>query len=203
MSGNAEQMRVIPERKLDSVRSLKAFEYANDPAYWKKADPEKEPAKNDWMNALRKSGAVKIIFYLIIAGFLLLIIYRILKEQNLLIFTRKSLNRKIANRSVDLAEKPDLVRLLSEAERAGNYRESVRIEFLQTLYLLGEKGLVEYHPEWPNSRYLHSLQQSSLYPGFKRLTGIYEFVYYGGFETDAGKYMLIKKEFTKFRKELP
>lgn len=185
-------------KQIDSLKALKDFRYANDPAYWpKKVKVEKEE-KLDWLDSFLNSGWPKLIFYVLLLSLLIFILYRILTERNLLLFTKKSTSRKKRVPDVEATDEPDLDQLLVKAEAQQDYSESVRLQYLKTLHLLKSKGLLDYHPEWTNATYLQQLRKYPHFEQFRQLSRVYEFVCFGGFTTDPDKYRLIKQEFLKF-----
>lgn len=189
----------MPVQQIDSLKALKEFSYANDPAYWPKKVEVKNEQQLDWLESFLKSGWLKLFFYVLLIIFLVFILYRILSERNLLLFTKKSIARK---KTVVISagdQEPDLDQLLNAAESMKDYHESVRLQYLKTLLLLKTKGLLEYHPEWTNARYLQQFRKHQNFEQFRQLSRIYEYVCYGGFPTDAAKYQLIKQEFSKFQ----
>jgi hypothetical protein len=189
----------IPKTQVDSIQLLKEFRYANDPAYWIRPRPEPIDERVGWLEYLLQSGWVKGIFYLLLVLLLSFVLYRIFKEKNLLLFARKASSRKRVTTAAGSQAAPDIDQLLSQAEGAGDFQESVRLQFLKTLFLLRNKGLVEYHPEWTNAHYLQQLRTHRQADQFRQLSRIYEYVCYGGFATTSEKYQLIKQEFSRFR----
>ena len=195
----AQDQLEMPVQQIDSLKALKEFSYANDPAYWPKKVEDKSEQQLDWLESFLKSGWLKLFFYVLLIIFLVFILYRILSERNLLLFTKKSIARK---KTVVISagdQEPDLDQLLNAAESMKDYHESVRLQYLKTLLLLKTKGLLEYHPEWTNARYLQQFRKHQNFEQFRQLSRIYEYVCYGGFPTDAAKYQLIKQEFSKFQ----
>jgi hypothetical protein len=195
----AQDKLEMPVQQIDSLKALKEFSYANDPAYWPKKVEDNSEQQLDWLESFLKSGWLKLFFYVLLIIFLGFILYRILSERNLLLFTKKSKARK---KTVVISagdQEPDLDQLLNAAESMKDYHESVRLQYLKTLLLLKTKGLLEYHPEWTNARYLQQFRKHQKFEQFRQLSRIYEYVCYGGFPADAAKYQVIKQEFSNFQ----
>jgi hypothetical protein len=195
----AQDKLTIPTTQVDSIQLLKEFRYANDPAYWTRPRPEPTDQNTGWLEYLLQSGWFKWIFYGLLVLLMSLVLYRLFKEKNLLLFTRKARSRKRVTTATGSQAAPDIDQLLSQAEETGNFQESVRLQFLKTLFLLRNKGLVEYHPEWTNAHYLQQMRTHRQADQFMQLSRIYEYVCYGGFSTTSEKYQLIKQEFSRFR----
>ncbi|MBL7769848.1 MAG: DUF4129 domain-containing protein [Flavipsychrobacter sp.] len=194
----AQDKLEMPVQQIDSLKALKDFRYANDPAYWPKKPNEEKEVKLDWLDDFLNSGWPKIIIYVLLIFLLGFILYRILTERNMLLFTKKSTSRKKRDPGPAAMDEPDLDQLLMKAEAQQNYSESVRLQYLKTLHLLKSKGLLDYHPEWTNATYLQQLRNYPHFEQFRQLSRVYEFVCYGGFTADPDKYRLIKQEFLKF-----
>lgn len=199
----AQNAPVFKTAELDSIKNLKVFAYANDPSYWKNPEKEtKEVSEEGWLDQFLQSPFFRYLLYVIVAVLLIYALYRLLSEQNMLLFSKKSIRKKRKeNQELD-NHAPGLDELLKKAEKDQDFREAVRLQYLSVLFLLRDKSLVEYHPEWTNSAYLKMLRKHPSFTAFRNLTRIYDFVYYGGFETDAGKYRQIQQEFSIFRKSI-
>ncbi|WP_290709036.1 DUF4129 domain-containing protein [Flavihumibacter sp. CACIAM 22H1] len=189
--------------KLDSIKNLEVFAYANDPAYWKKnVENNQQPEQENWFDALIESWGFKLVVYIVVAALLIFAAFRLLNEQNMLLFSRKTVKRRKLTNAEEQQHEPGIEELLKKAEYEQDFREAVRLQYLSVLFLLRDKSLVEYHPEWTNATYLRLLRTHPCFPAFRNLTRIYDFVYYGGFETDEVKYRQIQQEFSLFRKKL-
>ncbi|WP_290792055.1 DUF4129 domain-containing protein [Flavihumibacter sp. UBA7668] len=200
---NAQDAPVIKAAELDSIKNLKEFAYANDPAYWSSPEKEADDVKEEgWLEQFMGSSFFRFLLYAIVAILLIYALYRLLSEQNMLLFSKKSIRKKRQGIQEEDKHEPGLEELLKKAEKEHDFREAVRLQYLSLLFLLRDKSLVEYHPEWTNSAYLRMLRKHPSFAAFRNLTRIYDFVYYGGFETDAAKYQQIQQEFSIFRKSV-
>lgn len=186
---------------VDSVKRQKDFEYANDPAYWVKPSEPVSGKSNSFLDWLA-AGGIRMIFYLMVTVVVVLLMYRLLSMKNLLPFQSRSKSVRRTRMAVSEETEPDMDHLLSTAEQNGDFREAVRLQYLSLLYYLRDRNLIEYRPEWTNTNYLSMFRKHAQYPAFHQLTRIYEYVWYGGFDTDQEKYELIRGEFAKFRNNL-
>lgn len=203
LRANAQDGIQISPQLVDSVQQLKAFEYANDPAYWTVEEAaEEEEDTNSWLDAFLNFGIPKMLMYLFVIGLIIFIIVRLLADQNMSVFVRKPKRHKKHKHLEEVAHEPGIEELLLRAEATQDFREAVRLQYISLLYLMRDKQLVEYNPQWTNNTYLRLFKGHPGIGTFKQLTRIYEFVYYGGFDTDRSKYQQISEEFSKFRKIL-
>lgn len=88
--------------------------------------------------------------------------------------------------------------LISEALKLGNHRRAVRLHYLKLLRTMTERGLIEWRREKTNSEYLYELSNRTMRPQFAKLTRVFDYVWYGGFEIDRGQYDRIRSDFDGF-----
>ena len=91
----------------------------------------------------------------------------------------------------------DIKKLIEKAVAKENYRLAVRYHFLYVLQQLSRQELVIYDSAKTDEEYLQEIKDPGLKTQFKRVNRIYDFVWYGSFETTAESYPKIKKEFEK------
>ncbi len=158
---------------------------------FKDIDPNK--AANYTNNILR-------FFGIAIVGFLLyfLIRYLMSKDGNFLFGKR---NRKININSHDIEENiheinfPERILLL---EKQQDYRSAIRYHFLYSLKKLTDKNFINWNVEKTNRDYLRELKNKNLQEDFRRIIYIYDYVWYGEFDTQEKDYQHFKTYFNKF-----
>ncbi len=158
---------------------------------FKNIDPNK--ASNYTVNLLRFLGIV-------IIGILLFILIKYLtsKEGNFL-FGKK--NRKINIKTNDIEENiheinfPESIR---KFENEKNYRSAIRYHFLYALKKMTDRSLIQWNPEKTNRDYLKELKNENLRENFRRITDIYDYIWYGELETNESDYQYYKSYFEKF-----
>jgi hypothetical protein len=91
----------------------------------------------------------------------------------------------------------DIRKLIEKAVSKENYRQAVRYHFLYILQQLSRNDLVTYDSGKTDEDYLNEIKDPALKSRFKRVNRIYDFVWYGHFETTAEDYQKIKNEFQK------
>jgi len=77
---------------------------------------------------------------------------------------------------------------LKVALEQGNYRQAVRLLYLQTLYHLQEEGKIDWQPSKTPTQYMRQVDQ----PSFSRLTRLFILVRYGNFEATEEVYRQMK-----------
>ena len=89
----------------------------------------------------------------------------------------------------------DFPTLLNEALERKDYRSAVRIHYLQLLQSLSSSGRIDWRPEKTNGEYLAELRSSTLYDPMRRLTLLFDYVWYGEFPIDGGEYERVRVDF--------
>lgn len=87
---------------------------------------------------------------------------------------------------------------LDDALRLGNYRLAVRLLYRQTLKHLADAGQIEYQPDKTNRQYVYELKNARLRNDFEHLTRQFEYVWYGNFPIDAGRFDALRGQFQAF-----
>ncbi|MEZ4687136.1 MAG: DUF4129 domain-containing protein [Bacteroidia bacterium] len=96
----------------------------------------------------------------------------------------------------------DFDQLLAHAKGQQDYRRGVRLLYLETLNMLGEKNLIQFARHKTNYEYLLSLQGHRLYDDFERLTLQFDYVWYGNFDIDEAGFDRMTNTFRHFQSNL-
>jgi hypothetical protein len=92
----------------------------------------------------------------------------------------------------------DMDRLIRQALQNKNYRLAIRYQYLNCLYKLAEKGLVQFAVDKTNYQYVSELTNAQLRNEFAKLTLHYEYAWYGEFDIDEPLYQKIEPGLTAF-----
>lgn len=139
-------------------------------------------------------------FGIIIIGFLLFIVIRYLMSKDGNFFFGRR-NRKINITSQDIEENiheinfPERILTL---EKQQDYRSAIRYHFLYSLKKLTDKNLINWNVEKTNRDYLRELKNKNLQEDFRRVIYIYDYIWYGEFDTKEEDYQHYKSYFNKF-----
>ena len=79
---------------------------------------------------------------------------------------------------------------IREALAAGDYRQAVRMVYLQTLSYLQDKGTIDWQPSKTPSQYMRQVNQ----PAFSQLTRLFVLVRYGNFEASEDIFQQMKSQ---------
>ena len=158
---------------------------------FKDIDPNK--AANYTTNILR-------FFGIAIIGLLLYILIRYLLSKDGNLFFGKR-NRKIAITTQNIEENIHEINFperILQLEKQEDYRSAIRYHFLYSLKKMTDKNIINWNPEKTNRDYLKELKNNSLKEDFRRIIYIYDYIWYGEFETSEKDYQHSKSYFSKF-----
>ncbi|MDX2173993.1 MAG: hypothetical protein SFY56_12795 [Bacteroidota bacterium] len=91
---------------------------------------------------------------------------------------------------------------INEALKLNDYRLAVRWHYLKILFLMDKKLLITFAPFKTNVDYGYELKNETVKANFKKLSRIYEYVWYGQFVIDHKNYLDNADEFKKFEEDL-
>lgn len=87
--------------------------------------------------------------------------------------------------------------LISDALKDNNYRLATRYLYLKSLKLLTNKNSIEWHYDKTNSDYTNEIKDENTKSIFKRISYIYDYVWYGEFPIDEVSYQKNLADFEK------
>jgi hypothetical protein len=195
-------IRLVPERVMDSLKALDDFWYFNLERK-KKQEPAAadEPKKENMFQA----GWFRSLLWIIILGSFIGVVIWYLAASNILIFRRKA--KTIAGEETAGEVTDDIFALsydkeIAAAQAAGNHRLAVRLWYLYMLKELAERKLIDYRFGRTNQHYVSQLSRGPYYRDFFRLTRNFEYTWYGQFDLSAAAYNMMQSDFINFKNSL-
>lgn len=197
--GERTAVRAVPDTVPERMKKEKEFLYANDPSYWKEEKTPEDPAAFKMIEAFARSPLLKGIMYLLIACAAIFVIYQVMVVNNFFIFSKYKRNKNATTSAdeEDLATS-DLDEKISQAIQSLDFRGATRYLFLKTLKLLSERNHINLHAKATNREYIRQMHQHYQVKDFEKLTGIYEYVWYGGFNPSQYQFESIHQHFNQF-----
>ena len=195
-------VRYPDAEKLRDLQTDRAYQYGTD------APPPDNPVARFLAYLWQKiaeflsSDAYQNVWqYVFLAAIAALVLYLLLKAEML-----GSLFAKQAQQSDGLdyetitenIHEIDFDAAISSAVEQQNYRLAVRLLYLQTLKRLTDAELIQYKPDKTNRQYVYELVNSPQQSDFEQLTRQFEFVWYGDFPVDAGRFDTLQGQFRRF-----
>lgn len=146
----------------------------------------------------------KTLEYIVYGLLGLIVLYLLIKFllQNSVSSVFKTDDKTIAGFSYveENIEQIDFDKLISNALKETNYRLATRYLYLKSLKSLANKKTIEWHFDKTNSDYLNEIKDSKLKGLFKRVSYIYDYVWYGEFPIDEASFNKNKDDFNQLIK---
>ncbi len=146
---------------------------------------------------------LQYLIYLLMGGLVIYLIIRLLiNEKFNSIFTKKATSIM----DIDLAEQHietlDLDNLLQQAIKNQNYRLAIRYQYLIVLKKLSQANSIEWHFDKTNADYQNELNKPNLQSGFKEVSYLYDYIWYGEQEISQFSYEKALKSFISLNKNI-
>ena len=84
----------------------------------------------------------------------------------------------------------------------GNFRLAVRLQYLQVLKKLSDKGYIDWRINKTNTDYVDEIKSKSFSGMFTRLTFDFEYVWYGEKQVNQEEFFEIRQQFQQFNKQV-
>jgi hypothetical protein len=195
--------RSVPDSTVERMKREKAFAYANDPAYWIKQKKVYRKGFWDYVFDFFTSSEVRFIFYTLLVGLAIFVLYRIIVVNELLVFKGSKNSRGLSEEAGTAeADRNTVDAKIQEAIDQKNFQMAVRYLFLKTLYILNDKDWIQFHPEATNNQYLNQMSGHKQNKDFRFLTRVYEYIWYGKFQITEEQFSLVHNSFKTFHAAL-
>lgn len=143
----------------------------------------------------------KILCGLVVLVVLYFIIRMVMRHKGKWFFTKKNESISIdLHNTEQLIQSADFEQLISEMEKQGDTRQSIRLYYLWLLRDLKENELIVWMPEKTNADYLFQLKDERLRKKFSYLSYLYNYIWYGEFFIRDEEYSSAKKAFLNYLK---
>jgi len=146
---------------------------------------------------------IELLFYGILIVIALYIIIRLLvgtKASSF--FSKKSSQLAPLNIQEEHIESVDLDKFIRDALARNNYRLAVRYMFLKILRELSFRNLISWHFDKTNRDYYKEIEDPQLKVNFKKVSYLYDHVWYGEFDLDAVGFTNAQLDFDRFTKNM-
>lgn len=87
--------------------------------------------------------------------------------------------------------------LIADALNDNNYRLATRYLYLKSLKILTNKNIIEWHYDKTNNDYINEIKDENTKYVFKRISYIYDYVWYGEFPIDEAVFTKNRPDFEK------
>jgi len=143
----------------------------------------------------------KILCGLVVLVVLYFLIRLLMIHKGKWFFSKKNESIPIdINNTEQLIQSADFENLISETERLGDTRLSIRLYYLWLLKDLKDNDHIVWLPEKTNADYLSELKNDQLKKTFSTLSYLFNYIWYGGFEIGDDDYIIARKAFLNYLK---
>lgn len=220
--GQADSLRVepLPETPVPLTFESKIDELRSDPALVYQEHPETDNAwtrfrqylDEQWNRLLDQlfgneeaSGfllwLLESIPYLILLGVLGLLVFVFTKLDPASVFlSRSRLEKNEFSQEENIIRYQDIPSLVKDAVGRQEYRLAIRYHFLYILQQLSRKNVIMYDKTKTDADYAEEIKEDGLKAAFKELSEIYDFIWYGYFETGEKSYKKFAEQFREMQK---
>lgn len=146
---------------------------------------------------------IELLFYGILIVIALYIIVRLLVGNKASsFFSRKSSQLAPLNIQEEHIESVDLDQFVRDALAQKNYRLAIRYMYLKVLKDLSFNNVISWHFDKTNQDYYKEIENLQLKDSFKKVSYVYDYVWYGEFDLDAADFANAQLDFERFTKNL-
>jgi hypothetical protein len=144
-----------------------------------------------------------ILIYILIALAVIAILFGIYKsEVKTLFFSNKNINGLNASETMEDIHSIDYEKLIEDAISNNNYRYAIRLNYLRTLKILSDNGIINWKSDKTNREFIREINQTILKSKFENITTDFEAIWYGGFEINYSAYINLKDNYSDFNSSL-
>ncbi len=155
------------------------------------------PAQGFW------ADIINIIPYLLGIGLLVLMIWLFNKMDGGQLLFEKSIPPQVALAGdEELLQREDIQELINNALANKNHRLAVRFYYLLALQKLSTKQLINWQVQKTNHDYIFELSNQNLRQQFRRVTNLYDYIWYGNFEVDEAAFAKAETAFKTLNSQL-
>lgn len=146
---------------------------------------------------------VEILPYLLIVGLLVFLVWLFMKiDSGSLLMEKIKAPETLLSDDEELIQRQDLDQLIDQAIDAGNYRLAVRFYYLRVLQKMSAQDIIDWQVQKTNHEYLFEIEDLNLRNQFRKITDIYDYIWYGNFEVDETAFAKAKSSFTQINNQL-
>jgi len=143
------------------------------------------------------------LIYILMGGVIIYLFVRFFSgEKFSAVFTKKATSILDINLSEDHIENVDLDALIKSALDEKDYRLAVRYQYLRILKILSQKGIIDWHYDKTNSDYQREIETANVKSGFKDVSYLYDYIWYGEQAIDEHNYETVEARFSTLQNSI-
>lgn len=196
------QPRSFSESKLQELREDKDFNYAEPPTVGESLLDRLMRWLGDFIERMfyNVTGTDwgNVLLYVLAVIVLVVIVLAVLKVDAFRIITKGDSNvtKGVFHENIHVM---DFEKLIHEALAKRDFRNAVRLVFLQSLKLLSDRQHIDWQPGKTNHDYLDEVQTLEVKQGLGQLSYYFDYAWYGGFPISEIQFNRVKTIFETWR----
>ncbi len=203
------------QEKIRNYKSEKAFDYSEKPVeenWWTQF-------KNwiwglwlkfwHWLVGDFEAGGfisflVHVLPYLFIFGILAFVIWLLYKlNPGATFFKSKEKPGVFFSEEEEIIKSKNIKKLIEKALANKDYRLAVRYYYLFILKKLTDAELINYEFDKTNSEYFAEIASEKINSGFRKVTTLYDYIWYGSFAVTEEDFLKAQKTFVSLENQIP
>ncbi|MEM7085790.1 MAG: DUF4129 domain-containing protein [Bacteroidota bacterium] len=147
---------------------------------------------------------VGVLPYLIIAALIAFIIWLFYKlNPGARLLKGKEAPGIFFTEEEEIVRTKDIKKLIAKALEQQDYRLAVRYYYLLILKKLSEAEIIEYMFDKTNNDYIAEIAPEKINRQFQKVTGLYDYIWYGNFEVTATDFSVAQETFDHLEHQIP
>ncbi|WP_266205975.1 DUF4129 domain-containing protein [Pontibacter kalidii] len=196
-------VRPLDAEQLEAMRASEDFQYYEEvntgATFWERLKHRLQRWLQDVFYEGQASGFWEVLLYLALAAAIVFIIIKMQNVETGGLFGRKAVSMSMPYEVLEEnIHEMDMKALIAEATAQRDYRKAVRLHYLQSLKLLTDRTLIEWKAGKTNRSYISEIKPGPIRQEFEQLTGMFEYVWYGGAALGDEVYTSAQAEFNQF-----
>jgi hypothetical protein len=208
------EIKKITNEDLQAYKNDPDFNYEvikSDPTWW---DNLKTWLGNmllnffEWLFGVEKAAGFLAEFFswipYILLGLLLFLLIKFFLNVNArsLLYSKKNQSLVVLSEEEHIIKNEDIQQLIQNAIKQKDYRLAIRYYYLHILKMLSDGEFIEWQLQKTNADYISEIEEPELKQPFGHITRLYDYIWYGGFDIDEGKYTRLETIFTSLKKRI-
>lgn len=151
------------------------------------------------------AGFLKVFSFIILIILLAFLISKIVGGQSFVSNKKVDFDKQKAFDIKDVEanlHETELERYLRQATESGDYKSAIRIYYLMIIKRLSEQKLIHWKKDKTNSEYIKEMRHSQLFKSFRKVTRLFDYVWYSDAEIDKDAYAALQPDFNGFLEDI-
>jgi len=147
---------------------------------------------------------IQILPYLFLLGCIAFVIWLVIKlNPGSKILASQETPGVFFSEEEQIIKSKDIKKLIQKALENKDYRLAVRYYYLLILKRLTDAELIEYEFDKTNSEYFKEISEASINSSFRKITTIYDYIWYGNFVVTQEDYQKAEDQFKNLEHKIP